>query len=247
MQYLRKSGEQPWSLRRRRVAKHLLGEGIMLAGLQEALVRQVHDLAALFGEDCNWVGVGRDDGVEVGEYSLVFYKKSVTHAFHPPRFPDAGSYCVGTTIRLQSRDDGKEFTVLNTHMDNQSEAQRRHAASFNPRASPDGRDSGAYKIATVVRLPGALPDDFAANYSVDPSSPPFVLHDLRAHTPRRAGSANYATLTGFTAPDDKYAVVEPHQFCLWGWEWGLQATGYKVASVLTDDGVLASDHRPVNL
>jgi hypothetical protein len=39
MQYLRQSGEQPWSLRRLRVAEHLLGEGIMLAGLQEALVR----------------------------------------------------------------------------------------------------------------------------------------------------------------------------------------------------------------
>jgi hypothetical protein len=53
--YLRKSGEQPWSVRRLRVAEHLLGEGIVLAGFQEALVRQVHDLAELFGKGWDWV------------------------------------------------------------------------------------------------------------------------------------------------------------------------------------------------
>jgi hypothetical protein len=55
MQYLRQSGEQPWRLRCLRVAEHLLGGEIMLAGFQDALVRQVHDLAALFGEDWDWV------------------------------------------------------------------------------------------------------------------------------------------------------------------------------------------------
>jgi hypothetical protein len=53
--YLRKNGEQPWSLRRLRVAEHLLGEGIVLAGFQEALVRQVNDLAELLGSDWDWV------------------------------------------------------------------------------------------------------------------------------------------------------------------------------------------------
>lgn len=57
--YQRKSGEQPWSLRRLRVAEHLLSEGVVLAGFQEALVRQVHDLAELFGEDWDWVRCGR--------------------------------------------------------------------------------------------------------------------------------------------------------------------------------------------
>lgn len=64
--------EQPWSTRRIRISQHLLGEGIVLAsvypsnqetsrdfnppqGFQEALVRQVNDLAALMGEDWSWV------------------------------------------------------------------------------------------------------------------------------------------------------------------------------------------------
>jgi len=63
--YQRKSGEQPWSVRRLRVAEQLLGEGIVLAGFQEALVRQVHDLAELFSSDWDWVGSARcaADGV----------------------------------------------------------------------------------------------------------------------------------------------------------------------------------------
>ncbi|KAJ7908946.1 Endonuclease/exonuclease/phosphatase [Mycena leptocephala] len=272
----RKNGEQPWSLRRLRVAEHLLGEGIVLAGFQEALVRQVNDLAELLGSDWDWVGVGRDDGVQAGEYSPIFYKKSefvlrsydsfwTSHTpFTPSRFPGAGSHRVCTTIRLQRRNGGTEFTVLNTHMDDRSEAQRRHAASmilararyeavttdcpvfvmgdFN--SPPNGRDSGAYEIVTRIRTPGALPEDFAAKYSVDSSSSPFALHDLRAHTPRRAVSANHATFTGFTAPNDtrSWSRID---FLFGGANGGWEATGYKVGSARTDDGVLASDHRPV--
>ncbi|KAF8182507.1 Endonuclease/exonuclease/phosphatase [Mycena galopus ATCC 62051] len=288
--YFRKSGEQPWSIRRLRVAEHLLGEGAVLAGFQEALVRQVHDLAELFGDDWDWaasiciqvtisggaVGVGRDDGVTAGEYSPIFYKKSEFSIraydsfwtsetpFTPSRFPGAGSFRVCTAIRLQRRNTGQEFVVLNTHMDDRSEAQRRHAASmilararyeavttgcpvfvlgdFN--SPPNGHDAGAYEIATGVRVPGALPADFAKKFAVDPSAPPFVLHDLRAHTPRRFVSANHATFTGFTAPNDTRAWSRI-DFVFGGGNGGWEAAGYKVGSALTDDGVLASDHRPV--
>lgn len=49
-----------------------------LIGVQEALVRQVNDLSELFGKDWGWVGVGRDDGKQAGEYSAIFYKKCVS-------------------------------------------------------------------------------------------------------------------------------------------------------------------------
>lgn len=43
--------------------------------MQEALVRQVHDLAELLGKEWAWEGIGRDDGVEKGEFCAVFYKR----------------------------------------------------------------------------------------------------------------------------------------------------------------------------
>ncbi|KAJ7608645.1 Endonuclease/exonuclease/phosphatase [Mycena rosella] len=256
--YFRKRGEQPWSLRRLRVVEQLLGEGIVLAGFQEALVRQVHDLAEPFGADWDWVGVGRDDGVEAGEYSPIFYKKSElvllsydsfwtsNTSFEPSRFPGAGSHRVCITLHLKRRTDGKKFTVLNTHMDDRSEAQRRHAASMilaraGPcsfsHSPPDGRDSGAYEIATGVRAPSALPTDFSARFPLPADAPPrpFVLHDLRAHTPRRVVSANHATFTGFDAPNDTHAWN-----CI-DFVFG----GANGAYALSHDGVLASDHRPV--
>ena len=71
------TGEQPWSTRRVKVYQHLNSEGIVLAGalyrmcrfavssvltneggcagFQEALVRQVNDLAELFGPEWGWV------------------------------------------------------------------------------------------------------------------------------------------------------------------------------------------------
>ncbi|KAJ7741030.1 Endonuclease/exonuclease/phosphatase [Mycena metata] len=274
--YHRKSGEQPWSVRRLRVAEQLLSEGVVIAGFQEALVRQVHDLAELFGADWDWVGVGRDDGAQAGEYSPIFYKKSefalrsydsfwTSHTpFTPSRFPGAGSVRICTTVRLQRRQTGDEFVVLNTHMDERSEAQRRHAASmilararyeavttacpvfvlgdFN--SPPTGSDSGAYEISTGARPPVALPVDFAAKFAVPADAPPFVLHDLRAHTPRKAVSANHATFTGFTAPNNtrSWSRID---FVFGGGNGGWESTGYKVESALTDDGVLASDHRPV--
>ncbi|KAL0562353.1 hypothetical protein V5O48_019734, partial [Marasmius crinis-equi] len=72
--FLGVQGEQPWSTRRLRVAETLLSEGIELAGFQEALVRQVNDLAELFGSEWSWFGVGRDDGNQAGEFSPIFYK-----------------------------------------------------------------------------------------------------------------------------------------------------------------------------
>ncbi|KAF7348875.1 Endo/exonuclease/phosphatase domain-containing protein [Mycena venus] len=129
-----KNGEQPWSLRCLRIAEHLLGGGTVLAGFQETLFRQVYDLAELFGEDWDLVGV------------------------------------VATT------------------------ASRRTAVTPVPTKS---RPAFASLVPSQsISLPNS------AKFSVDPNSPPFVLHDLRSHTPRRAVSTNHATFTDFAAPND---------------------------------------------
>ncbi|KAJ7062649.1 Endonuclease/exonuclease/phosphatase [Mycena amicta] len=274
----RSEEERPWSLRRLRVAEQVLGGGADIVCVQEALVRQVRDLQELFGEDWEWVGVGRDDGLEGGEYSAIFYKKSLFRPlswdsfwlsptpFTPSRYPGAGSIRICTTLHLQHRlypTQGK-FTVMNTHLDERSEHQRQLAGSliltraryeaymtgapvfvlgdFN--SPPEGQDSGAYEIVTGVRPPGRLPKDFAERFALpSEDSSSFVLHDLRAHTPRVAVSANHATFTGFTAPNDT-RTWSRIDFVFAGGE-GWQSTRYRVVDARSDDGVLASDHRPV--
>src|ERR1700723_2185389 len=88
--------------------------------------------------------------------------------FEPSKYPDAGYYRICTVAHFLHSPSMRPFTYLNTHLDNQSDNQRKLAASlllvrgryeavhtngpvlvtgdFN---SPQtGHDSGAYKICT---------------------------------------------------------------------------------------------------
>ncbi|KAI0649733.1 Endonuclease/exonuclease/phosphatase [Trametes meyenii] len=275
-----KKGEQPWSTRRIKVFEHLESEGIVLAGFQEALVRQVHDLAELLGDGWGWVGVGRDDGVAAGEFSPIFYKKSDVDLVSndsfwlsntpdvPSRFPGAGSVRIATATHLilKSAPGGPvHFTYLNTHLDDQSDDQRRLGASmlltraryeafktkgpvvitgdFNSPAT--GTDSGAYQIITGALPPVAINQTFAERYAVPKGVlPNFTAVDLKGQAPRSAVSGNFATYTGFNAPGDG-SVYSRIDFVFGGSNGKWTSDAYKVGSSLTDDGVLASDHRPV--
>ncbi|TRM60450.1 Endonuclease/exonuclease/phosphatase [Schizophyllum amplum] len=244
----------PWSTRRVRAAELLLNKGVEVIGFQEALIRQVNDLDELLGSDWSWVGVGRDDGVEAGEFSAIFWKNSTMQLldwdsfwtsntpFEPSKYPDAGSYRICTVAHFQPA-SGPQLTVLNTHMDDQSDDQRRLAASlivyraryeavntggpvlvmgdFN--SPPTGDDSGAYNIATGATTP-------------PPSMP--------RQTERRSVSSNFATFTGFTAPGNasSWGRID---FVFGGSNGGWTADAYHVDPVLTDDGLYISDHRPV--
>jgi hypothetical protein len=51
--------------------------------VQEAKKRQVDDLQILLGNGWAHVGVGRNDGKAAGEYSAIFYQKSVDQVTLP--------------------------------------------------------------------------------------------------------------------------------------------------------------------
>ncbi|RDB30235.1 hypothetical protein Hypma_007157 [Hypsizygus marmoreus] len=279
--FQRVTTEQPWSTRRIRVADHLLSEGILVAGFQEALVRQVKDLAELFGKEWSWVGVGRDDGIAAGEFSPIFFKNDVklisndsfwlsknrNTPFEPSKFPGAGSFRVCTVAHFSLASGGtqRNFTLLNTHLDDQSDAQRRLGASllitrarfeavrtnspvlitgdFNSPST--GTNSGAYNIITGATPPVAINATFAAKFAVGANELPcFKMLDLRGQAPRRNVSANFATFTGFRVPNDtsQWTRID---FIFGGSNGGWTTQGYKVGTSLSDDGLLASDHRPV--
>lgn len=66
--------ERPWSTRRIKVWQRLADEEPDVIGFQEAVHRQVLDMKTLLGIEWAWVGVGRDDGKEAGEYNPVFFR-----------------------------------------------------------------------------------------------------------------------------------------------------------------------------
>ncbi|TWT96810.1 Endonuclease/Exonuclease/phosphatase family protein [Botrimarina colliarenosi] len=113
-----------------------------LLGVQEAYRNQVRELdAALPGH--GFVGVGRDDGVEAGEHSAIYYRRDRFERVadgtfwlsetpdEPSTFPGAACPRVATWAVLRDRAAaGRELLVLNTHWDHVSEEARLHAAQL---------------------------------------------------------------------------------------------------------------------
>lgn len=121
-------GENAWPNRIQKVAHVIQKYGPDLIGIQEALHHQLEDLTRVL-PDYTYVGVGRDDGKEKGEYSAVFYRNSRFGVLHSETIwlsPsgevgsigwDAAITRIATCARLYDRELKQEFLVANTHFD----------------------------------------------------------------------------------------------------------------------------------
>jgi endonuclease/exonuclease/phosphatase family metal-dependent hydrolase len=111
-------------------------------GVQEALPNQVKDLQKEFPE-YTFVGVGRDDGKEKGEYSAIFFKKGRfgllnSNTFWLSETPDvpgskswdAAFTRVVTWARLFDTKTKREFTIYNTHFDHIGLQARTMSAAY---------------------------------------------------------------------------------------------------------------------
>ncbi|KAF8895853.1 hypothetical protein CPB84DRAFT_1781971 [Gymnopilus junonius] len=242
--------ERPWSRRRLGVAQRLLSEGITIASFQEALVRQVRDLAELFGSEWSWIGIGRNNGIEAGEFCPIFFKNSVVNLilripsgyreltlntpFEPSKFPGAGSFRVCTTAYFSTvvGSTKKHFTLLNTHLDDQSDAQRKLGASMLLIRARFEAVRTAYNIITGSEPQVAIDATFAKKYAVkDDQLPGFKMLDLRGEAPRR----NIQDASSWSRID----------FIFGGNNRAWTAESHNVGTNLSDDGMLESDHRPV--
>ena len=129
-----------WKYRKERVAQYIQDMKLDVVGTQEVLQNQFNDLSSLL-PDFKGVGVARDDGKETGEYSAVFYRKSVFDALDSGTFwlaenPDsvgmmgwdAACIRVATWAKLQHKATGKIVMAVNTHFDHVGKVARRESA-----------------------------------------------------------------------------------------------------------------------
>lgn len=129
-----------WKYRKERVAQYIQDMKLDVVGTQEVLQNQFNDLKSLL-PDFEGVGVARDDGKETGEYSAVFYRKSVFDALDSGTFwlaenPDSvgmmgwDAVCVrvATWAKLQHKATGKIVMAVNTHFDHVGKVARRESA-----------------------------------------------------------------------------------------------------------------------
>ena len=66
-------GDHRWPLRKERLVRELLAQQPGVIGMQEVLHSQMQDLRQLMPARYSWVGVGRDDGREAGEYAPIWF------------------------------------------------------------------------------------------------------------------------------------------------------------------------------
>ena len=111
----------------------------VIFGAQEVLADQLHDL--LQGLDnYGYIGVGREDGKEAGEYAAIFYKKDLLKLLdsgyfwlsETPEKPstgwDAACIRICTWGKFQDKASKKTFYFFNTHMDHVGAVARRESA-----------------------------------------------------------------------------------------------------------------------
>jgi len=110
-------------------------------GVQEAVPQQMTDIKTTL-TDYDYVGVGRDDGKNQGEYSAIFYDKNKLEVTKsgtfwlsetpekPSRGWDAAYNRVCTYAFFKIKKTGKQFLAMNLHFDHVGDVARVNSAKL---------------------------------------------------------------------------------------------------------------------
>jgi endonuclease/exonuclease/phosphatase family metal-dependent hydrolase len=136
-----KEGENSWKNRKPFFFNQLKFYEPDVLGVQEAMPNQMKDMNSLL-VNYDFVGVGRDDGKDEGEYSAIFYNKNTLKVIEQSTFwlsetPDIVSMgwdavCnrVCTYGLFKDKKTKQKFWIFNTHFDHIGEIARRNSAKL---------------------------------------------------------------------------------------------------------------------
>lgn len=159
-----------WPYRKDNVAAQILFHDVHLLGVQEALHNQMVDLKERLPQ-YKFIGVGRDDGKEKGEYSAIFYDTTRLQALQSstfwlsqtPEVPGSKSWDAAITrivswAKFRDRKTKKEFFAFNTHFDHIGKEARRESAKMI-----------LQKVASIAgKTPAVVTGDFNATPADEP-------------------------------------------------------------------------------
>lgn len=270
-------GEEAWEIR----GPHLVNElcfntaycAESIVCLQEVLHRQLMDiLAGLNSKKKAWdfVGVGRDDGIQAGEYSPILYRPGVwelkSHGTkwlsetpdRPSRSWDAACRRILTIAVFQHHSTRKTLVAMNTHLDDQGKRSRLEATRIIREQIRITAEQSPQQRSVPVFLAGDFNSEPNQEAYKEISSEASPMGDLRLMVPgiKRYGDLN--TFTGFdiasTRPKridfifiNKNDPSSNDRSKLEGdivEKWWL-VDGYAVLPNRFENGVFISDHRIV--
>ncbi len=235
-------GENRWDNRKAFLISQLQFYQPDLFGTQEGLIHQLRDIEKGLS-DYGFIGKGRDQGDEQGEFSAIFYNKNAVNLLSektfwlsetpdiPSRGWDAAIKRVCTYGLFESRKNGTKFYVFNTHLDHIGELARKESV---------GLLLNKIKTINSSELPVILMGDF----NLEPDHEAIIALSNRmedAHT--LAGPSFFGpsgTFNGFSVSEPAtrridYLFLSPPDFSL---------LRYAILTA-TREGRYPSDHFPV--
>lgn len=131
-----------WQYRKDVAAKTIKNQNADIVGTQEVLVNQLNDLKSRLPE-YNAIGVGREDGIEQGEYSAILYKKdrfkeiksgyfwlSETPEVAGSKGWDGACERIATWAILEDISSKKQLFFINTHLDHVGKIARQEGVTL---------------------------------------------------------------------------------------------------------------------
>lgn len=232
-----------WPFRKDKLASEVLFHDVHLLGVQEALHNQMVDLADRLPQ-YKYLGVGRDDGKEKGEYSAIFYDTAILSVMQSETFwlsqtPavagskgwDAAITRVVTWAKFMDKRSKKIFYAFNTHFDHIGQVARKESARL--------------VLQKVKDIAGNSPVVFTGDFNSRPSDEPIVIITDAANPMRLTDTKNVSatphygptgTFTGFAQKERDDQPID-YIFIKNGWKVLKHATISQ-----SWDGRFASDH-----
>ena len=162
--------ENSWTIRKNKVSQILIQYAPSIIGIQEGLLNQVQYLDSCL-TNYDFVGVGRDDGKEQGEFCAIYFDTTRYSVLNHSTFwlsetPDTIS--VGWDAALErictyglfkDRQTAEEFWVFNTHFDHMGARAREQSSGL------------ILKMINKINL-RSLPIILMGDFNSIPDSPP---------------------------------------------------------------------------
>lgn len=252
-------GEKPWNVRRPRMINELrfntayCPESFIC--LQEVLHGQLMDIVSGLNptdnEEWKYIGVGRDDGHEAGEYSPILYRPAIWQLLEwktiwlspthdkPSIGWDAACIRILTVGIFQHHESKKQVVAMSTHLDHAGPKSRVEAAKIILKQTAEYKNE-----ANGIFLAGDFnspPDTEAYKLMTSDAS---LMFDLRSHVPEGERYGHNLTFSGFQdKPDHRidFLFLEKGTDTKIPWT----VNGYAVLENRFEDKVYISDHRAV--
>lgn len=233
-------GNDSWQDRIGIVSQTMLDSEADSIGVQEATTEWMATLRTTVSEKYACVGVGRDDGIDKGEHSAIFYLKDKydledSGTFWLSETPDVPSKGwdgafnrICTWAVLVNKETGKKYIHLNSHFDHVGVQARKNSVDL---------------IIDKARAYSDIPVVFTADMNVEEGSDNYkqfvdsgILNDTKYLAPDTMSYCTYHDTKPQKHEKDiiDYVMIND----------GFQAISYKVVTEGID-GRYVSDHFPV--